>query len=340
MIRSTSWAALDSLPVDDPAYVSFDGYNLTLTGPSKVRNVFTFAAADLARAGALRLKVPDGATTLINVIDGYFQNPFAGGIFIWDDATGFVQPGNPAQNADLEARRRALLWNFPNAAAVTLGPPYAAWQGSVLAPRASVPLTYQHIFGSIAAASVSGTGEIGYNPPNPCLPDPTPCPQPSPTPTATPTVRRRATATPTRTPTPIPTVSPTPTRSRRRFRRRRRSDADADSPTPDPTPLPTVSPEPDRHADADARHQRPERAARSEAGPRRGGRRGRLGRGRHLQEGDDAARAARSSSGACTPGRSSSSGFASPTSAPISPTTSASATSSRRPDLHPRVGQA
>ena len=238
MIRSASWAGLRSLPVDDPDYVSFDGYNLTLTGPSRVRNVFTFDAADLARAGALRLKVPDGATTLINVIGGYFQNPFAGGVFIWDEATGFVQPGNPAANADLEARRRALLWNFTNAASVTLGPPSAAWEGSVLAPRASVALTYQHIFGSIAAASVSGTGEIGYNPPNPCLPNPTPCPEPSPTPTATPT--QTPTATPTSTPTPIPTVSPSPTP----VPTPTPTPTPTPVPTPTPTPLPTVSPEP------------------------------------------------------------------------------------------------
>ena len=81
--------------------MSFDGDNLTLTGPSKVRNVFTFDAADLARASALRLKVPDGATTLINVIGGHFQNPFAGGVFDLGRGHRFVQPGNPARNADL-----------------------------------------------------------------------------------------------------------------------------------------------------------------------------------------------------------------------------------------------
>ena len=47
-------------------------------------------------------------------------------MFMWDEATGFVQVGNPAQNADLEARRRATLWNFPEASSVTLGPPGTA----------------------------------------------------------------------------------------------------------------------------------------------------------------------------------------------------------------------
>ncbi|MBE2316227.1 choice-of-anchor A family protein [Solirubrobacter sp. CPCC 204708] len=217
LIRSVSWAGLDN-----QGDVAFDGYALRLTGTDTTRNVFNLTAAEAERARALYLRVPDGATTLINVSGGSFVNHFEGGMFIWDEATDFVQVGNPAQNADLEARRRALLWNFPNESSVTLGPPGTAWQGSVLAPRAHVGLTYQHIFGSIAAESLSGTGEIGVNPPNPCLPDPTPCPTPSPTPTPT--------GTPTPTPTEIPTVSPTASPS--------------PTLTPSPTPTPTVTPRP------------------------------------------------------------------------------------------------
>ncbi len=160
-------------------------------------------------------------------------------MFLWDDATGFVQVGNPAQNADLEARRRAMLWNFPDASSVVLGPPGTAWQGTVLAPRARVDLTYQHIFGSIVSGSLYGTGEIGVNPPNPCLPDPTPCPQPSPTPTPT------ATSTPTATPTETPTVIPPPTPSPEPTPTPVVPTPTATpTVTPRPTPLPTVSPGP------------------------------------------------------------------------------------------------
>jgi uncharacterized repeat protein (TIGR01451 family) len=137
-------------------------------------------------------------------------NTLDGGIFIWDQATGFVQVGNPALNDDLKARRRAILWNFPEASSVTLGPPATAWEGSVLAPRARVDLTYQHIFGSIMAESVYGTGEIGFEPPSPCLPDPTPCPTPSPTPTPTPTLTPGPTPLPTVSPGPLVTPTPTP----------------------------------------------------------------------------------------------------------------------------------
>lgn len=219
VIRSTSWGELDKV-----GSAVFLGNQLTLTGTDAVRNVFKLSHTQMERARTLRIKVPDGATTLITVHGGSYANTLEGGIFIWDEATDFVQVGNPAQNPDLEARRRAMLWNFPDASSVRLGPPGTAWQGSVLAPRARVDLTYQHIFGSIAAESLYGTGEIGFNPPNPCLPDPTPCPEPSPTPTPT------ATSTPTSTPTPIPTVSPTPTSS--------------PTPTPTVTPVPTVTPRP------------------------------------------------------------------------------------------------
>jgi choice-of-anchor A domain-containing protein/uncharacterized repeat protein (TIGR01451 family) len=223
VIRSTSWGELDQTGQIDSFRTG-----LRLFGDDPVRNVFNVTAASLESVRALYIQVPDGATTLINVTGGSFANALGAGIFIWDDATDFVQVGNPAQNADLEARRRATLWNFPDASVVTLGPPGTAWQGSVLAPRARVNLGYQHIFGSIAAESVYGTGEIGVNPPNPCLPDPTPCPSPSPTPTPTST----PTSTPTATPTEIPTISPTPTSS------------PTPVPTPLPTPTPTVTPRP------------------------------------------------------------------------------------------------
>lgn len=229
VIRSASWAELD----ENGSATAFQG-GLRLLGTDPVRNVFTISATTLERYRVLFIRVPDGATTLINVTGGSFRNTFDAGMFLWDEATGYVQVGNPAQNPDLEARRRAILWNFPNASSVVLGAPATAWQGTVLAPRARVELTYQHIFGSIAAGSVQGTGEIGVNPPNPCLPDPTPCPSPSPTPTPT------ATETPTSTPTPIPTVSPTATPTPTI------TPVPTAMPTitPRPTPLPTVSPRP------------------------------------------------------------------------------------------------
>src|SRR4051794_31424908 len=87
LIRSTSWATLSTNTTS-----SFDGDKLMLVGTA-ARNVFNLSAATLQKARALYLKVPDGATTLINMPDGSFQNTLEGGIFIWDEATGYVQVG-------------------------------------------------------------------------------------------------------------------------------------------------------------------------------------------------------------------------------------------------------
>ena len=274
VIRSTSWAELDSrTPV-------FATGTLVLTGTDPVRNVWTIDHTLIERASTLRIRVPDGATTLINVRGGSFVNTLGSGMFIWDDATGYVQVGNPAQNDDLEARRRAILWNFPEASSVTLGPPGTAWQGSVLAPRARVNLGYQHIFGSIVAESVYGTGEIGVNPPDPCLPDPT---------RARPLRRRRRRrsrpraprrrprprsrrSSPTPSPSPTPTAIPTPT----------------PTVTPRPTPLPTVSPSPIVTPTATPEENDPSEPLRPRGDARHDRGRTRRRRRRHLQEGDDA----------------------------------------------------
>ena len=55
VIRSTSWGELD-----DEGTIAFDGYALRLTGTDRVRNVFNLTAAEVERARALYLRVPDG----------------------------------------------------------------------------------------------------------------------------------------------------------------------------------------------------------------------------------------------------------------------------------------
>lgn len=199
LIRSTSWMELEQNGTVSPG--NFDG-ELVLRGTSQVRNVFGLKAATLNATRVIRFDVPVGSTVLINLPDGSYS---AAGM---QDFTGVIDPAK-------------ILWNAPNATSFAMTGT-ARWQGTLLAPRAAVTLGYLHVNGSIVSASVKGTGEVGYNPADPCLPDPTPCPEPSPTPTPT----RTPTPTPTRTPTPTPTRTPTPTA------------------TPTPSPLPTVSPGP------------------------------------------------------------------------------------------------
>ncbi len=206
---------------DLPAKVAtLSGDTLTLTGTDRVRNVFSISAATFAKTRLIHVNVPSGSTLLINLPDGAYVDSNI------QDITG--------------ATPEKTLWNFPTATSVQLHGT-ANWPGTIVVPFGAVDLGYKHIAGSIIANTITGTGEIGMNPFNGCLPDPTPCPpiptvtpipttSPSPTPTSTPTATPTSTptATPTRTPTPTPTRTPTPTPTR----------------TPAPTPLPTVSPGP------------------------------------------------------------------------------------------------
>ena len=150
-----------------------------------------------------------------------------------------MQLNDPESRPGLEALRRATLWNFAEATSLAL-PPWMAWQGSVLAPRALLTISGGNINGALAVGAIAGnTGETHSHPPDPCLPPPQPCPPVPPNPTPTPTATPTPAPSPTATPTPVPTVSPTPV------------------PTRTPTPTPT----PRRHRRA-PRRRRPSRPGR------------------------------------------------------------------------------
>jgi choice-of-anchor A domain-containing protein/uncharacterized repeat protein (TIGR01451 family) len=229
---------------------------LQLTGTDPVLNVFDLTAATFSAQNSIYIKVPFGATTLINVTGAAVANGSMYEMRFFDSNAGqFVQLNDPESRPGLEDLRRGTLWNFPEATTLAL-PPYMAWQGSILAPRAVVTVAGGNINGALMAGAVSGnTGETHTHPPDVCLPPPAPCPPvppdptpsptstptpapPTPTPTATPTAT--ATVAPTTTPTPTPTRTPVPTRT------------PTPVPTPEPpgpTPQPIVSPTatPDTH---------------------------------------------------------------------------------------------
>lgn len=224
-IRSSAWAELDA---DGTVGDRQDDGSRLFSGTNAVRNVFRVSATTLADTGEIRIRVPFGSTTLINVTGTSYSALGTYAISYWN-GSAYVQLGSPESNPDLEALRRATLWNFPDAKDVTLGGS-TAWQGAVLAPQAVVHLGYQQVNGEILAGALYGNGALHIHPPSPCLPDPEPCPPnpPIPTPTPTPTVS------PTPTPTPEPTVTPTPTPA----------PSPTPTPTATPTPRPTVTPEP------------------------------------------------------------------------------------------------
>jgi choice-of-anchor A domain-containing protein len=136
--RSAQWRDLPANgSVSGPTYGT-----LTLTGSSTVRNVFTVSAERLESSQQVQIQVPDGATVLINVPDISYTNKLS----------SVSLTGTTAAK---------VLWNFPLATSVTstVG---LAWQGSILAPNATVTLFNGQLNGSVAAAAVStGTPSSG-----------------------------------------------------------------------------------------------------------------------------------------------------------------------------------
>ncbi|MGW2232320.1 choice-of-anchor A family protein, partial [Streptomyces formicae] len=147
--RSTAWGELETNgKVDDQG--PGEPNTLLLEGDRKV-NVFTVSAAALEKARNIKVKVPAGATTLVNVTGAaYDMNKNATyGVYLWDHTAGrFVLDDYQAGSDAFKNVRSKLLWNFPQAEQVRKN--YASWPGAILAPNAHVSL-----------GSKSGAGEVG-----------------------------------------------------------------------------------------------------------------------------------------------------------------------------------
>jgi choice-of-anchor A domain-containing protein/uncharacterized repeat protein (TIGR01451 family) len=214
-----SWADLEangktSLP-------EFSYIPINFTGTDDKLNVFRVKAEHLQASQEIEIKVPDGATTLINVTGPTYTSGFrpTTSMRFWD-GTKYVQFSDDAPNDRVARARKDLLWSFPDADSIQLGP-NLDWQGSVLAPRSFVLLADNTRFhGTLVAQSLEQPGTATLPGFGGCLPPP--CPTPTATPTETPTVS--PTETPTVSPTSTPTVTP--------------------EPTEEPTPEPTVEPPP------------------------------------------------------------------------------------------------
>ncbi|MGW1076763.1 choice-of-anchor A family protein [Streptomyces sp. NPDC002537] len=177
---------------------------ISFTGHDTETNVFTVEAAKLAGAGTIKVDVPAGSTTLINVLGDKYDM-------------------QSAPTHDLTAPdAHKLLWNFPQATYIRKN--YTAWQGTILAPNASV-----HLGGptqgvgpgvvngeviakellSIPGAETHQVPFTGCVSPSPTPPTPTPTP-PTPTPTPTPTPPKPKPKPSPTSPAPGPTHSSAP----------------------------------------------------------------------------------------------------------------------------------
>ena len=87
-IRSSFWADLDPEgTISGPEYGA-----LTLQGTNATRNVFTLSASKLASAQEIRIRVPFGATTLINVTGETYASSTVSAIAYWN-GSAYVQLG-------------------------------------------------------------------------------------------------------------------------------------------------------------------------------------------------------------------------------------------------------
>ena len=185
----------------------------------------------------ITIDVPAGSTTLVNLTD---EGEYSAASL---QDVKFTNGASP----------QTTLWNFSVATSLKLVGGSASWQGTILAPYATVNRGFTNVYGSLVVMSLINTGFTFIAPFRGCLPDPEPCPpvppNPTPTPTSTPIAARRRRPTPTASPTATPTRShgrrrrtPTPTRGRRRRPERPLPTLEPPGPRPQPIVSPTATP--------------------------------------------------------------------------------------------------
>jgi choice-of-anchor A domain-containing protein len=145
--------------------VNNNGYGtITLTGTDPTLEIFDLPIADLGGSNALDINVNASATVLINVM----------GISVTTSNSGFFLNGT--QNIGNGATGyEHILFNFYQATSINFG---GTFQGTVLAPNASVTGGGGQIDGGLIAQSYSGNLEFHDLLFNGSLPAPVPEPSP------------------------------------------------------------------------------------------------------------------------------------------------------------------
>ena len=135
---------------------------VTLTGTKAGLNVFKLKASDLWNANTVYIKAPAGSTVLVNVSGAEARMQYLG-----MSLSGGVKPEN-------------VVFNFADATKVTLQG--IGFQGSVMAPKATVQFDNGNLEGTLIACAWNGYGEIHYREPRRsrstipcgCVPQPSP----------------------------------------------------------------------------------------------------------------------------------------------------------------------
>jgi choice-of-anchor A domain-containing protein len=135
---AASWAAL---PANGTTTVELVGSKtktakITLSGSDPVRNIFTLAGADLAKANNLKISAPAGSIVIVN-IDGAMNSM---------QSFGTTLSGVDSQH---------IVYNFHRATSLTIKS--LAVQGTVWAPLADVSFSSGNVSGTLLAKSFKGS---------------------------------------------------------------------------------------------------------------------------------------------------------------------------------------
>ena len=164
-------SAIAALPANGTFATAGVGFVVgTLTGTDATQNVFSLTAAQLSGVNELDIKVPAGSTTLINVSGNYdVGTKPLNTIKLWNGSSFETDSGSPSANFVLVRAR--LLFNFSSATAVTIAT-NMAFEGSVLAPLATLTVGQGQTNGAVIGSVVNGTGQTNFVlfDPNGCLP--------------------------------------------------------------------------------------------------------------------------------------------------------------------------
>ena len=168
---SSSLAALSQTPGATITEVNPGFSTLQLVGTNASSNVFDLTAAQATNARSIRVRVPVGATAIINIPNTAFTSQLVETTF-WDGAN-YVQVQDSTTPA-LEATRAATLWNF--SAATSLSFSSINWGGTILAPAATTAFNNGQLNGSLLTNVFNGSGQTHLHNFTGCLPPTVPNP--------------------------------------------------------------------------------------------------------------------------------------------------------------------
>lgn len=149
---------LAALPTSAGDLKAFGGSTLTLTSTqteSDNQYVWDLTAADLATATTIAIVgVPAGGTIVVNI-------PLTGTVAPSVATVTLDGASSSPTTGSAPALASSTIFNFSGASSLTLK---GTWSGALFAPAANVTFSNGHVWGSIAAATLTGTNESTYGP--------------------------------------------------------------------------------------------------------------------------------------------------------------------------------